>query len=110
MRAVKLDFRINEPPCGGSGGAKLERGKRKADEETREMGAPGLLIERHPLLQKGPELCEKTTKTPFSLQKAIRQNAQVVRAKGVGDLPGANYAKNGPPRLQKEGTDQRAEG
>jgi len=54
-------------------------------------------------LQKGPELCEKTTKTPFSLQKAIWQNAEVVTAKEVAVLPGLNYAKNGPPRLQKHG-------
>jgi len=59
------------------------------------------LIERHPLLQKGLELCEKTTKTPFSLQKAIWQNAEVVAAKGVAEFPAANYAKMNAAQLHK---------
>ena len=73
-----------------------------SDEETGRFGEPGLLLERHPWLQKGAELCEKTVKTPFWLQKAKRQNAEVAAAHGVTEFRGANYAKMCEPRLQKE--------
>ena len=66
------------------------------------MGARTLGIERHPGLQKGAELCEKTVKTPFSLQKATRQTAEVVGAQGVAVSRTPNYAKICPPALQKE--------
>jgi len=46
-------------------------------------------------------LCEKTTKRAFSLQKAMRQTAQVVAAKGVADSREPNYAKIGGADLHK---------
>ena len=67
------------------------------------MGVRTLGIERHPGLQKGAELCEKTVKTPFSLQKATRQTAEVVGTKGVAVLRGPNYAKPCPAALHKVG-------
>ena len=83
--------------------AKLKFAGGSSGEETRAVGALALLIERHPLLQKGVELCEKTTKTPFWLQKAMWLNAQVVAAKEVADFRGLYYAKIGRPALQKDG-------
>ena len=98
----EVGFLHNSPRWWRNGVAKAERGKRKADEETGRFGAQALGIVRHPLLHKGAELCEKTMKTPFSLQNSTGKIAEVVVAKWVTDFDGANCAKMSELRLQKE--------
>ena len=81
--------------------AKVERGKRKAVEETRRFGARGLWIERYPAVAARIFLRAKTEKRGFWLQKAKRRIAEVVAAKGVGVFRRGALCKNERPAFAK---------
>ena len=102
----QVGFSHNSPRWWWNRFAKAERGKRKAGEETREMGARGLSIVRRSMSQKEVGLCEKTVKTPFWRQKTIWRNSEVVGAQGVSDLPARIMRKCESRVRKKSGRDR----
>ena len=92
----EVGFSHNSPRWWRNGVAKLEFAGGGSHEETRGIGARTLAIERHPVLQKWPELCKKATKTGGFVAKSKKgKRGSGYRERGWG-FSGGELCKKSP--------------